>query len=45
MLAVFFIWLFATAVLQAVTVLPTWLCALLPAVVLVYAMIKRPEWF
>lgn len=45
MLAVFIVWMLATATLQALTVLPTWLCALIPAVILVWLMMKHPEWF
>lgn len=44
-LAVFFAWLIAAALLDALTVLPRWVCLLLPAVIALVLMYKRPEWF
>ena len=35
----------AAALLDALTVLPRWLCLLLPAVAGVILLYKKPEWF
>ena len=45
MLALFFAWMIAAAVLQAGTSLPTWATLLLPAIGAVVLLYKRPEWF
>lgn len=45
MLAVFFAWMMTVAVLQWVTVLPTWACAVLAAVPYAVWIYKRPQDF
>lgn len=45
MLAVFFLWLIIGTILDAVTVLPTWMCAILAVVPIVIWYVKSPEDF
>lgn len=45
MLALFFAWMMAVALLDAVTILPRWLCFLIPTVIGLVLLYKRPEWF
>jgi presenilin-like A22 family membrane protease len=45
MLALFLTWMLAAALLDALTVLPRWLCLLLPAIAAIILLFKKPEWF
>lgn len=45
MLALFFAWLIAIALLDAITVLPRWACILIATVAGLALLFKKPEWF
>lgn len=45
MLALLFFWMFLTAILSAITILPTWACAMAAAIPCGIWLYKRPEDF
>lgn len=45
MLAAFFLWMIAATLLDVLTVLPRWMCALIPAIAIIVWIVKRPEDF
>jgi hypothetical protein len=45
MLALFFLWMIAVALMDALTVLPHWMCVAIPTVGCVVWLFARPEDF
>lgn len=49
MLALFFAWLIAIALLEAITVLPRWVCIIMATIMATIAalalLFKKPQWF